>query len=284
MNLSESVFEIAEKFMENPKFVSINYAKLYEVAEEMREAGKPKFPTAENNELIGCIHELVGNAINYCYWYGKHNIRPGNARASFMYECVQNAFFDYRFRVNFVECIYRLIEILAMKRFPLLEEREKHLKEIMLFGEDLAERIYDGKRDDYTPYLSALVAGFPGYGSDIFLKRASLYFLQLYRRFGWFEESLYNLHIPADYQVPRLMNYRGILEYNSELKYEIESERLIPKWSQKECEIRSATVLVAKTLVKELQWTVADVDGFFWLGSKQIQDPFPFHLTITTDY
>ena len=78
------------------------------------------------------------------------------------------------------------------------------------------------------------------------------------------------------------MDNLGILEYSAELRYEIDSDRLIPKWSQKECEIRAATVLVAKDLCKELKWTVGDVDGYFWLGARGLENSF--HLTITSDY
>lgn len=284
MNLSKSVFEISDTFMENPRFVNINYDKVREIKKEMEEAGKPSFPFSDSkgNELIGAVHELVGGSINYCYWYGKHTIRPGDARSSLMWECVQNAFFDYIFNVNFETCIERLIKLLAIKRFPLLEERARHLRELVPNGEQLVLEIYESDRKDITPHIENLVAGFPGYGSDIFLKRASLYFLQLYRRFGWFNTSLLELHIPADYQVPRLMDYRGIIEYDDELRYEIDTNRLIPKYSQKECEIRSATVLVARDLCVDLGWNVADVDGFFWLGARGIGHPF--HLTVTTDY
>ena len=282
MNLSESVFEIAKKFMANPEFVSINYERLAEVANEMEAAGKPSFPTAENAEIIGAILELVGNSINYCYWYGKHDIRPGDARSTLMYECVQNAFANYSFGTDFDKHIEGLISLLAIKRFPLLEERAQHLRELVPYAEEISFNIFESDREDPGVHMANIVSRFPGYGSDIFLKRASLYFLQLYRRYRWFEEALHHLHIPADYQVPRLMDHLGILEYSTELRYEIDSNRLIPKWSQKECEIRSATVLVAEELCKELKWTVADVDGYFWLGARHIENPF--HLTITTDY
>jgi len=285
MDLSNGVFDIADSFMENPRFVNINYEKVHEVKEEIEKAGKPSFsfPTSsEGTELIGAVLELVGGSINYCYWYGKHTIRPGDARSSLMWECVQNAFFNYTFSVDFETCIERLIKLLAIKRFPLLEERARHLRELVSNGEQFALDIYKSDKKDITPHFKELAAGFPGYGSDIFLKRASLYFLQLYRRFGWFNQSLRELHIPADYQVPRLMDYRGILEYNRELRYEIDNNILIPKHSQKECEIRSATVLVARDLCIDLGWNAADVDGFFWLGARGIEHPF--HLCITSDY
>jgi len=286
MNLSETVFEVAEQFMENPRYVSINNKHLNSLAEKLKSSIPPTFPVNNTeDEVLAVIHELVGNSINYCYWYGKHNLRPNGSSSSLMYECVQNAFFDYStkgFSKTFSESIDALIELLAVKRFPLLEERRNHLKELIESGFLFAKSICNSDKKDLQPHLLNLVSKFPGYGSDIFLKRASLFFLQLYRRFGWFEDGMKKLHIPADYQVPRLMDHYGIIEYNSELRYEIDNDRLIPKWSQKECEIRSATILVAKKLGQILNWNVAEIDGFFWLNAKQLRNPF--HLTVTTDY
>ena len=100
MNLSKSVFEIAESFMENPRFVNINREKLNETKEDMIKLGALPFYQDETSgqELLGTVHELVGGAINYCYWYGKHTIRPSDARSSLMWECVKNGFFDYTFK------------------------------------------------------------------------------------------------------------------------------------------------------------------------------------------
>jgi hypothetical protein len=171
---------------------------------------------------------------------------------------------------------------LTFARFPLLEERIKHLYELLPYAEDYVEALLKSDKKDLEPHLNTLLSKFPGYASDIFLKRASLFFLQLYRRFGWFAESMKSLHIPADYHVPKIMNHEGIIGYDTELQYEIDTRRLIPKGSQKECEIRAATLHVAKMLGEGTGWNVAEIDGYFWLRRKQVLNPF--HLCVTTDY
>ena len=288
MILSNGVYEIAEKFMLNPVYVSINFERLDTIAANMQSIRPPKFPnpTVPDKEDVykSVLLELVGGAINYCYWYGRDDVRPGGASSTFMYENLQNAFWDYEpaYQSNFKSCINNFIQNLTFKRFPLLEERINHLKQLEYFAEDYVQIILDSDRKDLEPHMNNLLAEFPGYASDIFLKRASLFFLQLYRRFGWFAEAMKTLHIPADYQVPKLMNHEGIIEYDTELGYEIDLRRPIPKGSQKECEIRAATVQVAKMLIENTGWNVAEVDGYFWLRRKEVEGPF--HLTITTDY
>ena len=285
MKLVENVYEIAESFMKNPTQVSIDYERLANLADQMKGTVPPKFPSIEEKNIFNAVlFELVGGAINYCYWYGRDDVRPGGASSTLMYENLQNAFFDYdpAHPSNFRHCMENLMQNLTFARFPLLEERMKHLYELLPFAEDYADEIYDSDRVDIEPLFNKLISEFPGYASDIFLKRASLFFLQLHRKFGWFAGAMNTLHIPADYQVPKIMNNEGIINYNAELSYEIKTSRPIPKWSVKECEIRSATVLVAKYLCEATGWNVAEVDGFFWLRRKEAANPF--HLTITTDY
>ena len=285
MSLSDSVYEISEKFMTDPVYVSINFERLDAVAQDMKSIDPPKFPSIqEKDEFKTVILELVGGAVNYCYWYGRDDVRPGGASSTLMYENLQNSFFNYSpaYPTNISHCVDNFIQNLTFRRFPLLEERIKHLNELTLFGEDYVQGILDSDKEDIEPHMNNLLAEFPGYASDIFLKRASLFFLQLYRQFGWFKEAMKTLHIPADYQVPKIMSYQGIIEYDTELGYEIASRRLIPKGSQKECEIRAATVKVAKMLGESTGWNVAEIDGYFWLKRKESFSPF--HLTITTDY
>ena len=237
MVLSEGVYELAEKFMTNPVYVSINFENLAYLCDKLKGETPPKFPTVESDNIPKTVLlELIGGSINYCYWYGRDDVRPGGASSSFMYENLQNTFFNYNFSnpMMLEACIEAFIETLTFKRFPLLEERSKHLKELIPYADKYVDLIISGERNDIEPYLNILLSSFPGYASDMFLKRASLFFLQLYRNFGWFKETIKDLHIPADYQIPKIMNSERLIEYDTELSYEIDTRRPIAKWSQKE--------------------------------------------------
>ena len=287
MNLVNSVFETAEKFMDNSIYVNINNNELELVANDINLEKPKKFPIQndDKDEFKSCLLQLIGGSINYCYWYGSSFIRPSEASSTKMFEVVEYAFQPYSSTGGFHsidKCLDDLIKYLSMERFPLLEERIKHLNELRLNGQDFTKTVIQYKNESMEFLLNSMVQIFPGYASDIFLKRAFLFFAQLNRNFGWFEEDMHKIPVPADYQVPKMLQQVGILEYDQELQEAIDSEQHLPKWSAAECEIRAATILACQQLCKKTKWNMPDVDAYFWLRRKEVTTPF--HLTVTTDY
>ena len=288
MRMPETVFELAERFMDGSKHVTMNHPRINSISEQMKKDGRLKMDLIDENDYFKSILvELVADSINYCYWYGRSDVRPGNAQSSYMYELLSNAFFDYETADtnSFSTCIERFISLLSVHRFPLIEERVKHLRELIPEAEEYTLTVLDNDKNNEEVFhflFNELVTNFPGYSSDMFLKRASLFFIQLYRRYGWYSDILKKLHIPADYQVPKLLNYFGCFYYSDALNQKILNNIHIPKWSEEECEIRSATILTAKMLCELTGWNVADVDSWFFMRRKEVTTPF--HLTITTDY
>lgn len=286
MDLVKNVYEISESFMKDSNHVKINYEKIEEITTDMTETTPPKFPISEvKNVFKGVLLELVAASVNYCYWYGKSDIRPNGANSTFMYENLLNAFFDYEKEDSgvFSFALARFVGLLTINRFPLLEERIKHVGQLRMMGEKYCNMIIDEhEKHDLNRYMNELIVLFSGFGSDIFLKRASLFFIQLYRRFGWFEDQLNNLHVPADYQIPKMLEHYGCIEYTPYLKDIIKHSHLIAKNSLEECEIRAATIMTTKKICDITKWNVAQVDGYFFLKRREVTNPF--HLCITTDY
>ncbi len=287
MNLVKSVYDISETFMKDSKHVSVNYERIEELVVDMLETKPPKFPIpAVENVFKGVVLELIAASVNYCYWYGKSDVRPNGANSTFMYENLINAFFDYE-KLDDNDLlslsIARFNALLMLNRFPLIEERLRHTGQLKMIGEHFCKRIVeDHEKDSINKFMNELVVFFPGFGSDIFLKRASLFFIQLYRRFGWFEDQLSELHVPADYQVPKMLEYFKCITYTPYLKNIIKSNKLIAKHSIEECEIRAATVIAIRKICDLTKWNVAQVDGYFFLNRNATTNPF--HLTVTTDY
>jgi len=288
MNLSESVYEISKNIMEDSSYVTLNYEQIERIADQMKQEPAPSFPVPQVNDVHkGTLLELVAASINYCYWYGKSTVRPHNAGSTKMYDLLMASFEKYTFgytEYSFEDAIETFKIALSQNRFPLLEERFRHLNE--LIEKDAIQYIIKlvDQKDKYPiqEHMTALISLYPGFASDIFLKRASLFFIQLFRRFGWFKDDLKTLHVPADYQVPKMLNDFKCTEYNFSLQTSIESSILIHKGSLAECEIRAATILAIKKLCELTGWNVAEVDGYFFL--KRYESTSPFHLTITTDY
>lgn len=287
MNLITNVFDLAEEFMESPQYVDILEDNVHTLAEQMKRTGIDPFPsqsTGENHRLV-ILKELTASSINYCYWYGKSDIRPGGCGSGLMYDIVNQWLEKYGY-TTLNRNINDIKRELALHRFPLLEERIKHLTEVAQAGEMFATMMMDNlpKTGEgyYYPIFKNLVEMFPGFASDLFLKRASLFFLQLYRKMGWYEEAMNFLPVPADYQVPKMLYHFKCFKYSQQLLGTIRGNHILPKGHLAECEIRAGTIVVCKMLQKATEWNISDIDSWLWLRRKECNDPF--HLTITTDY
>lgn len=286
MNLIESVFEISETLLyTEPMNVFLNEAGLDKLVKEMEKEGPTPFNIPRvKDAATGVLIELVASSINYCYWYGNSSVRPNQAHSGMMYSLVEEAFKDYKPQfLEFSHRINTLIDTLSLNRFPLLEERSRHLLELVskdapVFANDVVANY----KDDFERLFQDLVTRFHGFSSDTFLKRASLFFIQLHRKYGWFGKEMKSIHVPADYQVPKILKHYNAVYYKSELDEKIKTGQLIPKHSLEECQIRAATVVASKMLQEETGWTVPNIDGWLWLRRKL--PSHPFHLTITTDY
>lgn len=291
MDIIRSVFDIAEKFMENPEHVLIDKSMLMSLAHVMEEEGITKFPNELNVEEINLEDEvkleLLASSINYCYWYGKSDIRPNNASSSLMYELLEQVYENcpkILFNEKNVDRIFtfNFAKSLSVNRFPLIEERIKHLMETTFVFDRMAVDIIEEDGKDAKFIVSLIVEGLPGFASDIFLKRASLFCMQLNRKFGWYKDTINELPVPADYQVPKMLEFYGGIIYSEKLSRLIMNEELIPKGSLMECEIRAATIIACKTISDWIGWTSQEIDSWLWLRRKECDRPF--HLTITTDY
>ena len=97
-----------------------------------------------------------------------------------------------------------------------------------------------------------------------------------------FEKHLIQLPIPADYQVPKVLNGIGFIKYSDGLEDIIKKEILIPKGSKYEIQIRAATVLACQNICEVTGWNSSEIDTWFWTKRNEVK--FPFHLSITTDY
>ena len=287
MNFVNTVYKLSENFMEDPQFVSVDYEQIERIAEEMLETKPEPFPIPDvGNIYQAALMELVAASVNYCYWYGKSTVRQLGSNSTKMYELLMIAFEGYKSPDDFEDCVKQFIILLSQHRFPLLEERNRHLEELL--KEDTPKFIFNLVNNAKSNLITInhamkqMISMYPGFASDMFLKRLSLFFIQLNRRFGWFKDDIKNLHVPADYQVPKMLEHFGCIQYDFNLRSAIENEELITKGSTAECEIRAATVLAIKRLCELTDWNVAEVDGYFFL--KRHDATNPFHLTITTDY
>jgi len=289
----DTVREIVEEIVAYPKYVFVDDKWLRKVAENISKnppetKWKAKLPTVNGRELTTdeiIKYEVIAGSINYCYWYGHGSMRPFGASSTKMYQILDETVDTHSeviFNKGFINTFfYKLVK----NRFPLLEERYKHLM-------DLVGDFYSVKMDTFVlrvrngmmrEALDFLVASYPGYASDLFLKRAQLVIMQLQRLIKPFKDKdIKTLTIPADYQVPKMLHYFGCLYYTNSLLDDISTSTLIPKGSRKEVEIRASTIYACDKIAEYSGTDCVTVDNYLWQMKDVIKAPF--HLTITTDY
>jgi hypothetical protein len=287
MSIINTVFKTAETFMKNPKFVSISDKGLDKLSKIMIEEGKLDFFEGKNKEDYEGLDftneiklELLASSINYCYWYGRPEMRPEKASSTLMYALLADSYSKNNRQID-MKMINYFVGEMATYRFPLIEERARHLVQTASRWERFVNEINNNK-EDINPLVDIMIKDFPGFASDIFLKRAFLFFLQLNRKFGWFEKTINKIPIPADYQIPKMLYSFKVLEYSNKLREALYGYELIPAGSLMECEIRSATILACKKLSELTNWSTPEIDTFLWTKRKLSDEPF--HLTITTSY
>jgi hypothetical protein len=129
--------------------------------------------------------------------------------------------------------------------------------------------------------LDFLVKNIPGYASDLFLKRAQLFIMQLHRKLGILDVD--KLTVPADYHIPRILRSAGCISYSGSLVDKISNQEIIPKGSHYETCIRATAIIACDYIAEKLGITPMQVDDILWQKRREFTI-YPFHLTVTTDY
>jgi hypothetical protein len=301
MNQINTVWSLTNKFVDDAKLVTINSERIMDVAADISGwkddnpfvyQGFPKCIPSGNIRKI-FLYELIANSVNYCFWLGKHNIRPNEASSTRMYNLLDESFeyleelketatFDSRQEKEII--INTFITKLSTWRFPLIDLRVRHLNEILNRSDLLSVIELSVHREDYSveKWLEYLITSFPGYSKDMFLKRAFLFIMQMYRRCGIFKKEIGKVLVPADYQIPKMLRWLGCIEYDDSLAYSIDNNYSILEGCVAECEIRAATIVVCRRIADLARCTCEEVDTY--LFGRRNWCTCPFHLTITSNY
>jgi len=251
---------------------------------------KEKFSAYSIQDIFSM--ELIANSVNYCYWYGRGDIRLNKSSDNTMYELLEQSWKESKKYENIIKIFFYKMKT---NRFPLLQERFNNLEEIGYKENTICRGshiLFDSFREFYNysesmnfdmdKCMDFVFGNYNGYGEDIFLKRLQLLMMQIYRKTGKFADKIHKLTVPADYQIPKILRYYGCIQYDDELSYVVDNEIMIPKGSAYETEIRAATILTCDKISELSGTNNVIVDNFLW-QSRKLSDK-PFHLTITTDY
>ena len=126
-----------------------------------------------------------------------------------------------------------------------------------------------------------------------FWKRAQIFVNDIHfalngRGLGKFQ-NMSDLTIFADYKLPQLLQFEGVMKYSEELIQKIRAEELLPSGSAEEVEIRAHTIHACELLRDELQnigkdLTSQQLDWILWNLSQKVSFSLPHHRTATIYY
>jgi len=311
IDVVQRVHDTALAVMADGYHVTIDQITLGETAQEMIDNPLPEkqvdedkvkqIPDLESN-IAGAVilEELVADSINYCYWLYDSDYRPSGAGSTLMRELLKKNFNTFAAIKNEISLEYelrRFYKSMLLKGFPLMDKRREHLMALLRPVYSLATTgakptelgvasyiLVRGIQQDlrFEDAFKFLIREIDGYGDDPFLKRAFLFFLQLNRIFGLYEEGIKMLPVPADYQVPKMLHYYGILKYSKPLEWKVRKGTHFMENGPEEMSIRAATILACEMLCEETGWSPSEVDGWFFVRRNECEDPF--HLCITSNY
>lgn len=292
-NLIKDTLDLANQFMQSSRYVKVFDEGVEAVAKQIQPCESQTWPmpaSVEGTYRPECSlteYELMACAINYCYWYGKGEIRPHGSSSTAMYKALDHAWIEGGINTDLSKKYDALYKRLRLFRFPLVEERIRHLEEVRRAAkngmiDELCEIGRSDAKGKVEKTVALIVENLSGFAADMFLKRTFLFLIQMYRRVRWFANEIELVPVPADYQIPKVLNHYGALYYDPSLRDQIANENLIPAGSIQECEIRAATIVACQRIAEKANVSMARVDEWLWTQRKICTGPF--HLTITANY
>lgn len=312
---------LADTLMTNPQYVRLNADRARKVAQALKDYDisiprwdfDPLFhPQVDDFESV-CLFNLFFNAVNYCYFDedGK-KFQDGDlsgssllcARLTQYWEEIKDPHF-----LSQVDENYLLSELFRAERpISMVKERTAALREV---GEFLNRNLdftftklfqkYKHNAYFVSQYLPVMLPSW----RDPFFKRSQLFVGMTYGRFqDWpdcliDDESLSDLTIFADYRVPQTLIALGVIEPRSQLLTRLHRKEFLASGSQKELELRAASIIGADLITENLKSLVDEsvnslnTDFLLWSASKSgvempsglfVREWPNHHYTMTTDY
>lgn len=280
----------------NPFIVKINEKTLLglKFSEEDKGAlAQNEIEALSGKSLKDSVRFLIGlNSINYQFWDLKDNkfIRYNNkgqtgALGSFAgFIELFNTLEKSEFNVELIEptlmfqCFGDISDV--DKRIKILKESLNPSNLDKVF-ETIATHIKENTINvDLAEKISLIL---PLSYADPYLKKIQLALYEIshvYNAHGIENES--NITVAADYQLPKVLEGMGVLEYSEDLSKKIDNFDLIEEGSKEEKALRAATILACNEISKKHKISIPALDRVLWLGRNNFKKNF--HLTKTSNY
>lgn len=279
----------------NPEIVKVNDDA---IARLQFYGDKNVLSNGENEVFSGkepkdIVHYLIGlNSINYQFWDVQDGVftryqNNGKVGALAM-TAGFSKFFEFMEEVKFNT---GYINSEKMKEFfgdiPEVDERINILRESLndytfdVVWEIINRDINKGVLDVETAHQIAEVM--PVSFQDPYLKKIQLALFEVADALNKRGFSIVtDLTVAADYQIPRILEHRGVLVYNKELSKKIDNQEVIDAESKEEKALRAATIIACNEISEYHRVAVPALDKMLWLARNESKKPF--HLTKTPRY
>ena len=324
-----NILAAIEPIIERARWVSIDSGAIDEFASQLASSEEPLpewdgdlHPAGRDDEETATL-VLVLDALNFCFWP-----MPGSSPRRWTVSYRGRAYDGYlALAVALRKAVEqdtplsdpeylatldlrRVRDLLApdsgAQEIPLIDERLTNLREV---GEALRDR-WDGSfasaiRDangSATDLIGKVIEALPSFrdsaayrGREIlFYKRAQILIADLHGALGGAGlgrfHDLDQLTAFADYKVPQILRYLGVLRYQPSLAEAIQRYELIPPGDEREIEIRAATVWAVELLRRSLarhnrNLNAYKLDWLLWNASQSMPpNTEPYHRTLTIYY
>lgn len=184
-------------------------------------------------------------------------------------------------------------------QIPMLYERYQNILDIArVVCDNMSGSFYNYVKDikDDVQLFDIVISNFKSYEDKSiyqnkqihFYKRAQLLVSDILHYLSKFSSDVdySNLIGAADYKIPQVLRSLEILKYDKSLSYYVDNQKLIPKGSKAEVEIRAATLYVIANITRKLNYKYDsfDINDTIWLAGQKNKDMKPYHRTRTTAY
>lgn len=319
MTTREKILDSLAPIVAAPSHVRIDEERLRTTAADLLEAPVP--PWDNHLQLLGTPEETAQyyfflDSTNFCFWAPKGKERwayPIDGKWVSGYyaysRAVKDAFLrDARlFNADHLSAMAaeEFEKLFAQGRNELLLLSERHrlinenftiLKE--RFNGNAMELLRQANRDADT-LVALLLEHFPSFRDETSWRGHTAY---IYKRAQIFPSdisftgldalkisNLDHLTVFADYKLPQMLEYLGVLVYSDELDADIRNESLIPSGSEKEVELRASSIVAIERMRDEMvrlgrTITQNELDWILWVKAKGTEFKKPHHKTLSIFY
>lgn len=131
---------------------------------------------------------------------------------------------------------------------------------------------------------------------DFFRKKKNLFLMCLFRykkdlNYLWDElkkeqvkELIDTINPAIDYQIPKMLEWYGIIKYPVNIKNKIRNGEYIIKDSEDELFIRSLSYLALILIQEQFGYNQIELDWWLWYNRNSLNSTVKHHCTLTEDY